>query len=359
MPTHDTPPPPRSPIDPASLAHRLGASLARGLAASLALGLAACGDDGGGSGGGSGGGAGTGATTPTSGSGSGTSGGAGGGGGTTTGPGASGTTGTSGGGAGGASASFAEMCARPGVVFCDGFEGGWHESWMEDGGDVAVVPGAAVAGEGSSVLELSTYEDIQSSKLLRTFDPADTIHVRFDVQYDAAYDNSAGSHGPVLGGSDAPPWGMFGTAGIQPDGTDFFVLNFEPTDTVGQGGELGFYAYFASMSPDGHGDFWGNVFTSSVSPPPVIVPGAWHCAEYALSLNTVGAEDGTASFWVDGIHHGTFDGFVWRTDEALRISTFSLDSYNHMREGPIPAAQANRVRYDNLVIATAPVGCLE
>ena len=96
-------------------------------------------------------------------------------------------------------ATFAEMCAAPGVVFCDGFEGTWDPSWMEDGGDVAIVPGAAVTNEGASVIQLSTYENIQSSKLLRTFPDADRIHIRFDVQYDAAYDNSGGSHGLILG----------------------------------------------------------------------------------------------------------------------------------------------------------------
>lgn len=274
---------------------------------------------------------------------------------------------TSGGGTGGAGASstggaptftsFADMCAAQGVVFCDDFEGGWDETWMEDGGDVQVVAGAAVEGEGSSVLELSTYENIQSSKLLRTFTEADRIHIRFDVQYDAAYDNSGGSHGPILGGSDSPPWGMFGTAGIQPNGSDFFVLNFEPVGTVGDDGEHGFYAYFVNMQPSGDGNYWGNGFTSSNGGAP-ITPGEWQCAEYSLTLNDPGEENGSADFWIDGTHHGTFSGLQWRTDPALRISTFALDSYNHMNDGPIPASQANRVRYDNFVISTEPVGCL-
>lgn len=260
---------------------------------------------------------------------------------------------------GGMFQSFAAMCAAPGVVFCDGFEGGFDDSWLEDGGDVRIVDGAAVPGEGASFVELVTYGSTQSSKLLRTFPDADRIHVRFDVQYDAAYDNSGGSHGLILGGSDAPPWGMLGTAGQQPNGSDFFVLNFEPDGVVGQDGQFGFYAYFMNMQPDGHGDYWGNVFTSTQASPPAITRGTWQCAEFALALNDPGSENGTASFWVDGVHHGTFDGFAWRGSPDLRISTFALDSYNHMNDGPIPEAQANRVRYDNLVISTEPVGCLD
>ena len=100
-------------------------------------------------------------------------------------------------------------------------------------------------------------------------------------------------------------------------------------------------------------------FTSTLTPPPVITPGKWQCAEYGLKLNTPDASDGRAEFWVDGVHHGSFDGFQWRTDPALRASTFSLDSYNHMNNGPIPEDKPNRVRYDNLVISTQPIGCLQ
>jgi hypothetical protein len=275
----------------------------------------------------------------------------------------SGSTGASGGaassGAGGAPTTFAAMCAAPGVVFCDAFEGGWADDWTEDGGDVQIVPGAAVDGEGATVVELSTYGDIQSSKLLRTFADADRIHVRFDVQYDEAYDNSGGSHGPILGGSDSPPWGMLGTAGNKPNGSDFFVLNFEPKGVVGDGGELGFYAYFVNMEISGDGNYWGNDFVSAEVQKPVIVPGAWHCSELSLTLNAPDASDGRADFWFDGVHHGAFDGFQWRTDPSLRVTTFALDSYNHMNDGPIPESTPNRVRYDNLVISTEPVGCLQ
>ncbi len=256
------------------------------------------------------------------------------------------------------SATFAEMCASPGVVFCDAFEGSWDATWIEDGGDVQIVDGAAVAGEGSSVVELSTYESTQSSKLLRTFPDADSIYIRFDVQYADDYDNSGGSHGLILGGSDAPPWGMLGTAGMKPNGSDFFVLNFEPVGEVGAGGELGFYAYFVNMEISGDGNYWGNQFTTTASQPALITPGQWQCAEYGLTLNDGDSDNGTASFWVDGAPQGTFEGFTWRTSDALRLSTFALDSYNHMNNGPIPATQPNRVRYDNLVISSEPVGCL-
>ncbi len=254
--------------------------------------------------------------------------------------------------------TFTEMCAAPGVIFCDGFEGAWDSSWMEDGGDVEIIPGAAVPNEGASVIQLSTYENVQTSKLLRTFPDADRIHIRFDVQYDAAYDNSGGSHGLILGGSDSPPWGVFGTAGQHPNGSDYFVLNFEPWGTVGDDAAFAFYAYFVNMQPDGNGNYWGNVFESTRGNAQV-TPGAWQCAEYSHTLNDPGSENGSADFWVEGVHQGTYANIEWRTDPNLRITTFALDSYNHMNNGPIPASQPNRVYYDNFVISSDPVGCLD
>lgn len=255
--------------------------------------------------------------------------------------------------------SFAELCAKPGVIFCDDFEGGFDDAWMEDGGDVRIIAGAAVEGEGNDVVELATYADRQSSKLIYVFPDTDEIYIRFDVQYDPSYDNTGGSHGPVLSGSMSPPWGAFGTAGIKPSGSDFFVLNFEPGGTVGQGATFHFYAYFVNMLPDGHGDYWGNEFDSSMQPPPTIVPGQWQCVEYGMTLNDPAGEDGLADFWFDGVHHGHFDGFVWRTVPELHINTFSLDSYNHFNNGPVPADAPNLVRYDNVVISSQPVGCLQ
>ncbi|HWB78158.1 MAG TPA: hypothetical protein VG755_24505 [Nannocystaceae bacterium] len=258
----------------------------------------------------------------------------------------------------GSAADFEALCASPGVIFCDDFEGGADEAWMEDGGDVRFPAGAAVPGVGETVVELATYADQQSSKLIYVFPDTDEIYIRFDVQYDPTYDNTGGSHGPVLAGSMEPPWGAFGTAGIQPQGDDYFVLNFEPNNVVGEDGVFHFYAYFVNMLPDGNGDYWGNYFDSTMQPPPTIEAGQWQCVEYGLTLNEPASGDGLADFWVDGVHHGHFDGFIWRTVPELQINTFSLDSYNHFNNGPVSPETPNLVRYDNVVISTQPVGCL-
>ncbi len=254
--------------------------------------------------------------------------------------------------------TFTELCASPGVLFCEDFEQGISNSWIRDGGDVKLVSGQAKNNEGNNVVELRTYENIRSSKLLYTFSNQNEAYVRYDVQYAADYDNSDGSHGPVLGGSQSPPWGMMGVAGKVPNGSDFFVLNHEPVrefSVKSIPGEFGFYAYFVNMSGR-----WGNFFTSTLNPKAIITPGQWHCVEFGLRLNTAGANnrDGKAFFWVDGIAHGDFDNFQWRTSPNLMINTLMLDSYNHFLGGTRPASRSNRVRYDNVIISTQPVGCL-
>jgi len=253
------------------------------------------------------------------------------------------------------SSNFAKLCSSNGVLFCDNFEEGISDGWTRDGGDVQLVSDQVKSSEGSSVLELRTYDSIQSSKLLYTFTGQNEVYVRYDVKYALDYDNSGGSHGPVLGGSQSPPWGMMGTAGKPPTGEDYFVLNHEPHKIVGTGGEFGFYAYFVNMS-----GIWGNLRLSSLDPKPVIKPGEWHCVEFGLRLNTanVTSTNGKAYFWIDGVQHGDFDGFQWRTSIKLMINTFMLDSYNHFNKGTLPASSPNRVRYDNVIISTQPVGCL-
>lgn len=255
--------------------------------------------------------------------------------------------------------SFQNLCSKSGVLFCEDFESGIKNDWIRDGGDVKLVNGQAKPNEGNNVIEFSTYENIQSSKLLYTFINQNEVYVRYDVQYASDYDNSGGSHGPVLGGSQSPPWGMMGTAGTRPSGSDYFVLNHEPNGIVNSNGEFAFYAYFVNMlgTP---GNTWGNIFKSSLSPKPIISPSEWHCVEFGLRLNTAGASntDGRAFFWVDGVQHGNFGNFQWRTTSNLMINTLMLDSYNHFRNGPLPASSPNRVRYDNVIISTQPVGCL-
>jgi len=257
------------------------------------------------------------------------------------------------------SKTFEELCSSAGVLFCEDFEQGIKSSWIRDGGDIQLINGQVNDNEGEKIVELLTYENIQSSKLLYVFENKEEVYIRYDVQYATDYDNSGGSHGPLLGGSQTPPWGVMGKAGTRPSGSDYFVLNHEPIKTVGIKGEFGFYAYFVNMEGT-PGNTWGNNFKSTLPTAPLIIPGQWHCVEFGMRLNTAGANntDGKAFFWVDGTQHGDFSNFQWRSSPDLMINTLMLDSYNHFNGGALPITSPNRVRYDNVIISTQPVGCL-
>ena len=105
-----------------------------------------------------------------------------------------------------ANTTFNDLCSKAGVLFCEDFEDGIKNDWIRDGGDVKLILGQAKLNEGANVVELATYDNFKSSKLLYTFANQNEVYVRYDVQYASNYDNSGGSHGPVLGGSQSPPW---------------------------------------------------------------------------------------------------------------------------------------------------------
>ncbi len=82
--------------------------------------------------------------------------------------------------------------------------------------------------------------------------------------------------------------------------------------------------------------------------------GRWICHEMYVKTNTSGQADGAYRFWADG------QMIIERTDVDLRGSTsfefneVMLDTYWN---GGSPAEQSRY--YDNLVISTAPIGCVD
>jgi hypothetical protein len=256
------------------------------------------------------------------------------------------------------SGPFAELCGQPGTLFCDDFEDGLHPVWAADAGHPRLVSGAAREGVGTAVLELLTYDSVTSSKLLYRFEEETRVFARFDVQYADDYDAMGSSVlGPRFGGSPEW-WGSFGRTGEKPRGDDFFVAFVSPIGRIGQGAEWALLAYFANMHADTTGTYFGNAFAPLTEPPPIVEPGRWSCVEFGLTLNAPGRTDGRADLSVDSVAQGPFEGLEWRTVPGLAANVFVLDSYNEFAQGSPPSSHPNRVRYDNVVISTEPVGCL-
>jgi len=79
--------------------------------------------------------------------------------------------------------------------------------------------------------------------------------------------------------------------------------------------------------------------------------GRWYCTEIMLKGNTPDKRDGELALWVDGrlIKHWT--GLRLRDVAELKINRLDLEFFSHdNRRG------TNRVRFDNLVIATSYIG---
>jgi hypothetical protein len=80
--------------------------------------------------------------------------------------------------------------------------------------------------------------------------------------------------------------------------------------------------------------------------------------EIGLRMNRPDGADGSIEYRVDGQIVGPVEGLQWRTTDALAVDSFTIDSYNAFEAGAPPESRPNVLRYDNVVLSRAPVGCL-
>ncbi len=96
---------------------------------------------------------------------------------------------------------------------------------------------------------------------------------------------------------------------------------------------------------------WGN--TLRATPPVPVATGRWQCVEFMVRANTPGRADGGQVLWLDGLEVLHQDGLRWRSDGRLGVSYVSLQQYNE----PGETRRANRVWFDDVVVATERIGC--
>lgn len=200
--------------------------------------------------------------------------------------------------------------------------------------------------------------------------------------------------GTCIGGNHPPtPWPSV-RAGQPPDGAKSFWLGIEP---FGEMWQWDYYAYWCEMrgSPP-QGKTWGNSFIHNDQL--TVRRGQWTCIEVMIQVNDVGQHNGQLALWIDGdlvSHLGPgfpkgkwefdkfkpgregdgirwnqqlgkrepfttapggdpFEGFEFRTDEALNINFLWL--YTYITKST--AGHANRVWFDDVVVATEYIGPL-
>ncbi len=208
----------------------------------------------------------------------------------------------------------------------------------------------------------------------------DTLFARFYVKF--AHECGELHHfGTHIGGyNPSTPWPQ-GGAGERPDGNKRFTIGVEP---YGSSWTWDFYSYWQGMHVHGDGNYWGTPFMHGVSKPKV-EKGEWICVEIMVKMNDpVDASNGEMAFWIDGKLHrrdgqvvnhigpgfpkgrwtggwwspstntdNTFEGFAWRSVEALKANYVWLYVYTSK-----PAGHWIKVWFDDVVLAKKYIGPL-
>lgn len=189
------------------------------------------------------------------------------------------------------------------------------------------------------------------------------MYVRFDEKIGYL------SHFCKLGGDiDPQPWPL-GRAGSKAE--TWFKTGIEPAGQYSHTwpgisfpppGAWLFYTYYPEMhswqNEDGSTNgkpnpYYGNLFMPAE--PALITRGRWICVEWTIKLNSAADKrDGSQRFWIDGhlvsdwspgVNRGywirnqfrlrpdqperskPFEGFRWRTDMAIKLNEFKIESY--------------------------------
>ena len=270
------------------------------------------------------------------------------------------------------------------VIFSDNFE-----SWTEDGKQpppakwsvrknkislTHVVQGDVATGPGENVLRIACWTQGKGSQAgglnlkLGNYNHAneglgngyEDLYIRYYIKFGDDY-RAVRNHGANLGGrdvtrSDAAWVGMAGIRDVSTRG--YFYSGVQPRGKSGsQELEMGFYSYHLDKKGP-----WGENY--DVREKIVIRPGAWHCIERHMKLNSVdpgkndGNHDGVEELWVNGKLTIRKEDVRFRRVRHLRITFFSLETYYHglpqeySRDDPI------EVYFDNVVVARKYIGPL-
>jgi len=276
----------------------------------------------------------------------------------------------------------------PDVVFFDDFE-----SWKENGtqppaGKWSVrknkisltravrgkVAPRGSTGPGESVLKIACWTQGKGSQAgglslkLGNYNHAnkglgngyEDLYIRYNIKFGDNY-HAVRNHGANLGGrdvtrSDAAWVGMAGIRDVSTRG--YFYSGVQPRGkSPSRELEMGFYSYHLDKKGP-----WGENY--DVREKIVIKPGAWHCIERHMKLNSVvagkndGNYDGVEELWVDGKLTIRKEGVRFRRVPHLRITFFSLETYYHGLPQEYSQDNPIEVCFDNVVIARKYIGPL-
>ncbi len=221
----------------------------------------------------------------------------------------------------------------------------------------------------------------------------DELYVRYYAKYQA---DAAWHHTSVwIGGYNPPIAYPDPQAGLKPNGDDRFAVALEPTRGVGSPNPgMDFYNYWMGMhswmdAPSGDTAYYGNAVIHQASL--VVDDEAWMCIELHVKVNSdvASAAGGELGAWKNDVSIQQFsntaplgywikDKFCpegadatdctdypppsgttmipldlqWRNVDALKLNYFWPQNY-------ITDASTGVVRYDDMIVATSRIGCLD
>jgi hypothetical protein len=287
----------------------------------------------------------------------------------------------------------AGIAKDPAVLLAEDFETGtiedlakrWTEVGNKDGKPFAWSDLKPLGSRGRRSLEITATlgQDTGGHLFAPLAKPVDCAFARFYVRFaeDAGYIH----HFVTMGGLYPQTRWPNPLAGVCPKGDDRFSVGIEPWGDRGRAtapGLWNFYPYWHEMKISADGRHWGNAIRPADDLP---APRArWQCVEFMVKLNTPGERDGELALWLDGklrarICKGSprgpwtgmgfrllekggepFEGFSWRTSDALKVSYFWPLHYvteNAARQNGVANPNPrNRVWFDDFVVAASYVG---
>lgn len=285
-----------------------------------------------------------------------------------------------------------DIANDPDVIFASDFDAGIQEPLKITRKGVVALMNPAMSWSGTGCAQITATKDVdEGGDIGLTWDQGlEQCYLRVYARFDK--DTIMPHHFINLTGMTKTykyRWG--GGAGMKPEGGRDGKVGITLEPPKGANGNWKFYNYWHEMHSwqtlEGKADgrpnaYYGNNF--SVENSPAVVRDEWICIEMMLKLNTVGQHDGEQAFWINGkqIGHwkkgspsGTwirenfatfgeyntkpkpFEGFNWRTDDALKINNVKLQWYlSSDHSWKQMTATNNTVYFDNLVVSKKYIG---
>jgi hypothetical protein len=187
-------------------------------------------------------------------------------------------------------------------------------------------------------------------------DGYEEIFVRYYQKFESDY-TPINNHGANLGGRDLSRPGSWwvGQANTPDVGSHgYFYSGLQPYGSKAM--YWGFYSYHLDKKGP-----WGDDYKPAAGEKKAIEIGRWICLERHMKLNSVEPlqADGLEELWVDGELVLRREGLRFRRVPEVRITYLGFEVYYHSVPDRYAQAHPIKVSFDNLVVATERIGCLQ